>query len=183
MCEPTTIVLAISAIAAAYQQNQQGKFEQGVSKYNARLAENQAQATRNVATEQENEQRQQTAQLIAKQRAQLGAANIELGSGSALQLQTDAAELGEVDALRIRSNFDQQVGALQSQADLTRAEGDFARSSGRANAGITLLGAAADGINSGVADKWLTPKSAAAQGGGGGNIVSKGQQAKALGFT
>ena len=181
MCEPTTIVMAVAAVATAFQQVQQGKFEQGVAKYNTRLAENEAENTRNAATEAENDQREQTAQLISRQRAQLGAAGVDLESGSALQLQTDAAALGEADALRIRSNFDQRVGALESQATLTKAEGDFVRSNSKTKAFGTLLSASADIMNTGVADKWMTSKSAAAQG-GGGNAVPRAQQATALGF-
>ena len=85
MCEPATIMATVAVVSGAFtarQQIQQGKFQKGVSEYNARVAENQAEETRAAGVEQENIQRRRTAELISKQRAQLGAANVDIGAGS-----------------------------------------------------------------------------------------------------
>lgn len=164
MCNPALVMVAITAVSAAYsanQQRQQGKFQKGVADYNARVAENEAEETRRAGTEAENTQRRKTAELLARQRAQLGAANIELSSGSALQLQEETVALGEADALRIRSNFEGQAGALDTGAALTERSGEFAESAGSGKATGTLLQGASSALGSGVADKWLTPNSAA----------------------
>jgi hypothetical protein len=163
MCEPTTImaVMTVASTAMAYQgQRAQGKFRKGTAEYNARVAENQAQETRRAGTEAENIQRRKTAELLSKQRAQLGAAGVELESGSALQLQEDTLTLGEADALRIRSNTQLQVESLQTGAGLTRQQGAFAESAGQQQAFGTILGGTADVLDTGVADKWFTPNSA-----------------------
>lgn len=168
MCEPTTIMLAVSVVSAAFsarQQRQQGEFQKDVADYNARVAENEAEETRAVGVERENIQRRRTAELISKQRAQLGAANVDLGSGSALQLQEDAEILGEADALRIRSNFERRAGSLDTGAALTESQGEFAESAGRNAAVGTLLSTTANTLGTGVADKWFTPNSAASQAG------------------
>lgn len=158
-------VMAITTIAStafqAISQRRQGRFQKGVADYNARVAENEAQETRRAGTEAENLQRQKTAQLLSKQRAQLGAAGIELGTGSALQLQEETVELGEADALRIRSNFEARAGALETGAGLTRQQGAFAQSAGTTQAVGTILGGTAAALDTGVADKWFTPNSAA----------------------
>jgi hypothetical protein len=167
MCEPTTImaVTAVTAAASAaytgYTQVQQSKYQAGVNEYNAAVAENEAQEVQNKSVEEENLQRRRTAELLSKQRAQLGAANVDLGSGSALQLQEDTIALGEADALRIRSNYDAQVESLQSQSDLLTNQADFNRSAGQSAAVGSLLQGAAGVAGSGVADKWFTPTSSA----------------------
>ena len=164
MCNPMVImaVATVASTAMAYKARvDQGKFQKGTSRYNARVAENQAQETRRAGTEAENAQRLKTARLLAKQRAQLGASGIELGSGSALQLQEDTLTLGEADALRIRSNTGSRVGALETGAELTLAQGDYAQTAGT-NAGVgTLLSGGAAVLGTGVADKWFTPNSSA----------------------
>jgi len=169
MCEPATIAAVAtvaSTVLVARGQYQQGRYQRDVSKYNARVAENRAQDVRTAGAEAENTQRQKTAQLLAKQRAQLGAANVELTSGSPLQLQEDTVTLGEADALRIRSNFEAKARSLETGADLTLSQGEFAASAGVQQSLGTVLSGGAKTINTGVfdtgvSDSWYTPNSAA----------------------
>lgn len=164
MCNPAAIQAVVMVVGAAYsadQQQKQGRYQRGVAEYNAAVAENEAEETRNAGVERENQQRRDVAELMARQRAQLGAANIDLTSGSALQLQMDTEALGEADALRIRSNYEDQARALETGATLTRNQGAFAESAGRAGAFGTLLQGASGALGTGVADSWFTPNSAA----------------------
>lgn len=159
------LVITIAATAmSARAQRQQADYTEGVNKYNARVAENQAEKTRTAGVEEENIQRRKTARLLAKQQAQLGAAGVELGSGSALQLQEDTITLGEADALRIRSITESKVGALGTQAELLHGQGEFAQSIGDTKSTATILGGTAKALDTGVADKWFTPDSAANDG-------------------
>lgn len=164
MCDPVSITAAVTLASTAFtvnQQRKQGEFQKGTADYNARVAENQAEETLKAGTESENIQRRKTAELLSKQRAQLGAANIDLSSGSALQLQENTVALGEADALRIRSNFENRAGALDTSAALTERSGEFAEQAvGPANVG-TILSGAGSVLGTGVADKWFTPKSTA----------------------
>ena len=91
MCGPAAVpvMMAVSTAFAAKSAIDQGKFQKGTARYNARVAENKAQETRAAGTEAENAHRQKVAMLLSKQRAQLGAAGVDLGSGSPLQLQED----------------------------------------------------------------------------------------------
>lgn len=162
MCEPTSIaaVVGIASTAfGAYSQIQQGKYQEGVADYNARVAENQAQEVRNKATEEENTHREKVQQLLSRQRAQLGASNVQLTSGSALQLQEDTLTLGEADALRIRDTGDSQFSALNTQADLISDQGDMASTASKTAAAGTLLSGTASFLGTGIADKWFTPTS------------------------
>lgn len=163
MCGVAAVAItlqSVSLLAQGFQARQQGRFQQGVSRFNARQLENEAQQVTNIGTEQENEQRRATAELLSRQRAQLGASGVELGSGSALQLQTDTQTLGEVDALRIRSTSGLRAESLIDQSELTRSQGDAAKRSGDLKFGASLLFAAGTVAASGVADKWFSPDSA-----------------------
>ena len=161
MCSVAGVQIGLTiatTIAAGYAQKKQGEHEDEIAKYNARVTENEAEKVRAKGVEEENIQREKTAQLLGKQRAQLGAANVDLMTGSPLDIQEDTVLLGEVDALRVRSNFNQEAESLEEQAELTRAHGKFARRAGR-SAFTSSLGI---GIGVGVASKWFTPTSAAA---------------------
>lgn len=134
MCSPAAIpyiVMAVAAAAESYSQYEQGKFQEGVAKYNARQSENEAVRLRNKGTEEENKLRRNTAEIISNQRAAAAASGVDVDSGSVLQLQEDSALLGEVDALRLRQNFEDQAVSLEDQADLSRAQGKNARKQGK----------------------------------------------------
>jgi hypothetical protein len=164
MCDPVTIMAVTAAASTAFsvkQARDQGKFQSGVAEFNARTAANEAEATRSAATAAENTQRQRTAELLSRQRAQLGAANVDIGYGSALQLQEDTLTLGEADALRIRSRGDQAFDALGRESMLSEAQGDYAKTAARNKQIGSLLSGASDIAGTGVADKWFTPQSAA----------------------
>jgi len=164
MCNPPLIQAVIAVASTAFtiqQQRAQGKFQKDIGEFNARVAENEAEDVRTAATEAENVQRQKTAQLLSKQRAQLGAAGVGIEFGSALQLQEDTVTLGEADALRIRSQGGQQFQALTTEASLSRRQGSFAEAASRTAAAGSLLSGTAKVLGTGVADKWFSPKSAA----------------------
>lgn len=159
MCNPTAVIMGASTLFAARNQRQQGKFQQGVFEYNARVAENQAQEERAAGTEAEIAHRNRVNQFISTQRAQLAANNVDLTSGSPLQLQEDTFLQGEADALRIRSNTDSRVNSLMTQSSLLTGQGSNARLAGNNNATATILGGSADILDTGVADKWYKPNS------------------------
>jgi len=167
MCEPATIGLMALTAFSGYQQRaqarEQASYERNAAEINAVNLENQATKVRNKGVEEENMKRREIAQLLGRQRAQLGASGVVTDSGSALQLQEDTAMLGEEDALRIRSNYDDEASSLEQSATNTRYDGDFKASQTKAagNAAFTssLLGAASKGLP--VASKWYSSTSAA----------------------
>lgn len=157
MCDPVTIgatMAVVGTVAQGYAAKQQGEYQNDVAKYNARQMENEATRTRNKGTEEENKLRQRTAQLASKQRAQLATAGVDLGVGSAFDIQEDTQLMGEVDALRVRSNFQDQAQSLDDQADITRSQGKAAKKAGRTAFYTSILSGGGQ-----VAGKWYTPKS------------------------
>lgn len=160
MCNPALIVMVGAMVAEGYQAKQEGKQADKKAKFDARQLENEATMTRNVGSEEENKQRRATAELVAKQRARLGASNIAVDSGSGLQLQVDADTLGEVDALRIRSNFSDQAQVLDTTAEMTRAAGKAAKQAGADQFALV----SGIGIGSMVNSKWFDNKSSKVSG-------------------
>jgi len=167
MCSVIAAVAVISLVYTVRTQQQKQEYDEGVANYNARVAENDAQKTRKAGVEAENIQRRKTAELLSKQRAQLGASNVELTSGSALQLQEDTISLGEADALRIRSNFEEKASSLEAFAESSRQPGSrsvfsrFESSLKRGGRGLDERRSTFRTASTGVSDKWYTSDSAA----------------------
>jgi len=153
MCDPMTlaVVAGVSTVMKGYAAKQQGAYANDVAKYNARNIDNQAIQTRNKGTEAENVHREKVAQMKANQRVALGANGVDLNSGSPLQLQEDTELMGNVDALRIRSNYTDEANNLNDKASMVRSEGAMAKSAGN-RAFNTLLLTAAGGVAAG----WYT---------------------------
>jgi len=130
-----------------------------LSEFNAAVAELQAADAIARGAQEEARFRDGIDGLIGSQRAAIAANNIDVGFGSALDVQADAAYQGELDALTIRNNAAREAWgyAVQAQdsrlrAQIARREGvslerqaglqaGQARSSGYWGAGSTVLGA------------------------------------------
>lgn len=155
----TGVASVVGTGVSMYSSIQQGKQQQAAAEYNKRVTENNAQRALNKSTDEENRQRLKTAMLVGKQRAQLGAANVNLFSGSAAQLQSDTQTLGEADALRIRNYGEDSYAASMEKADYYDAQADAASTSAKIGVAGSLLSAASSVANSGVADKWFSSDS------------------------
>lgn len=155
MCNPVAVAW-VSLIFSVYSTNQQARSQDEITRYNVRVNENEAQRRRNIGTERENMIRERTARLAAKQTTQLGAANVELGYGSAAQLIDDTFTLGEADALRERENTEAGYASLSNQAILTGLEGQAEQDRLQQEQVGSILT-----TGSQLADKWYTPDSSA----------------------
>lgn len=173
MCEPTTlaaVAIGTSVLGAgvgalgAYQQSQaqaaSAQYQAQVARNNATIAKQNADLALRQGEVAEQAQRQKTAQLIGQARTNMAAQGRTLDSGSALDIQSSAAETGELNALTIRHNaqlksrdFLNQSNSFTSQAGLLDAQADWAEQAGYFGVGSSILGGA-----SGVSDKWLTYK-------------------------
>lgn len=173
MCEPTTLMYASIATTAvgtymqyqgqkanAIAQQQQYDYQAQVNKNNAQIAEWQAQDAVDRGAVKEKQHRIKVAQLKGRQRSVLAASGLEVDDGSALDVLGDTAELGELDALTIRSNaereaYDYKVSAMSqnAQANINRVSGQNALTAGNYAAMSSLLTGAGS-----VANKWYTMK-------------------------
>jgi len=117
--------------------------------WNAQVADLQAEDAIARGADDESRLRGQVRGIIGAQRAAGAANKVDVGFGSTLDVQADAAFLGELDALQVRSNAQREAWGykvdaenLRRQANITRKEGVAAAASGRQQKTQAYLGAA-----------------------------------------
>jgi len=130
-------VQAVGAIKggnAAKRAGEAGKrasdAQADLADYNASVADLQAADAIDRGKDEEGRFRLQVRGLIGSQRAGFGASNVDVGFGSAVDTQADAAFLGELDALTIRTNAAREAWGYQVQAEDLRRRGQIARQEG-----------------------------------------------------
>lgn len=140
-----TAVDVYGKIKAGKAEKRAGEAEQraaesqaGLSEYNAAVADLQAKDAEERGQIEANHFRQRTRALIGEQRTGFAAGNIDVGFGSAVDVQADAAFLGELDALTVRTNaareawgFRVEATDQRNRADVQRKEGANAAAAGR----------------------------------------------------
>lgn len=140
--------------AQAEYQSKMAQYQADVARENQNLAEQQASAQRREGYENMIAKRQATAKLIGKQRAAAGASGAAVDVGSNLDLQTDTAAEGEIDAINLYNqgldkaynyeiqawNYGNNAAAYDSQAGAYDTQASSAATSGWMNAVGTGLG-------------------------------------------
>lgn len=156
-------VQAYGARRSAQASERVGEIEQEAAEEQAKLAEFNAtiaelNADDAIQRGQEEEQRFRAGVrgLIGSQRAAYAASNIDVGFGSALAVQEDTAQLGELDALTIRNNaareswgFKVEAEDSRRRAKIIRKGGQYAAEAGRVQAASQRIGAVGNILGSG----------------------------------
>lgn len=153
MCEPATIAMGAMAVAgalSAYGQAQQGKASAQVGRNNQIMAEYAAQDAIKRGEEDAIKVRQRGDQIKGAQRAKMAASGIDLGVGTAAELQSQTDFFGLQDVATTRNNAAREAWSDRVQGANFRAQGDFARQQGNLGAFSTALGTAGQ-----VAGKWM----------------------------
>lgn len=104
-----------------------------------RFAEGQAADTIRRGQAAESQELQKTRKLVGSQKAALAAQGIDIGAGSAFEIQTEADALGRLDASTIRNNAARGALGLSFQASALQTQQDITRITGRARRRSTLL--------------------------------------------
>lgn len=142
----TLAVTAASAAYSGYSSYQSGKNQQKVAEYNAKVAETQALDARARGAAEANQKRREVAAVLSQQQTQMAANGIETASGSALNLASDAAWAGEMDAKTIEVNALRAAYGYEQEAVGTRLQGQVARRNANGQAiGSLLSGASKTG--------------------------------------
>lgn len=150
---------------SAYGQYQQGLANQRTAYYNAAVAHNNAimegqKAERAAAagTEAASRESMKSGARLGAIKAEQAANNIDVNSGSAVDVQASQRMLGKLSADTVMNDALTQVygyrvaeQSYETQAQLDMMEGDQAKTSGMIGAAGTLLGGA-----SSAADKWYS---------------------------
>jgi hypothetical protein len=147
MCWVAAIPLAVSAIGAAGQMRA-GADAKETAALNAQIAGIQAQDSLSRGGVEEDRYRRQIAQIAGAQKSVVASRNVKAGTGTALDLLSDTAQIGEEDALTIRNESARESWGYRFQADESRRYGKSAYRNSQYAAGSTLLtgGAQAYGL-------------------------------------
>lgn len=167
------ILTVLSAGVQAIGAIQSGNAKSAADKYNAQVAANNATIARNNAEQAgaagnakvEQEQLKERAQIGAL-KANQGASGVDVNSGSSVDVQSSAAELGELNALSVRSDAARQAYGYQTEAsgydaqsNLDTSQASYDKSAGYMGAAGSIIGGA-----SSAADNWGSYKSSQAVG-------------------
>ena len=152
----TGLGTAVSALGAARHASAQRNQAQ----YQARVAENNAITANRLAEDsiqrgriEEQRNRQQTRQLQGRQTAALAASGVDVQSGSALDVISDTAALGEIDALTIRDNASREAWQRRVQAQEFTQQGALFSAEAASTSSLAPVGTILTGVG-GIADRW-----------------------------
>lgn len=154
-----SIVSLVGTGVAAYGQYQAGQAQAAAAKYTQKQQNMLAEDALRRGAAAEEAQRRKAAALASRQKAVMAAGNVDLGSGSPLDIIGDTAMLGELDAQTIKNNAQRESTYHRANADLAGLEASSAKSAGTIGAFGTVL----SGIG-GLADKWYKPASSSSGG-------------------
>ena len=127
-----------------------GDFSRSQAEENARLQELQADDIEKKGQQEASLFRRKARGLIGKQRAALAAQGIDIGVGTAADVQAETAEIAEQDASQIRINAIRQAFGVRTAAINTRAQGEFDQIAGRAAARNALVTGGLGAVTSGA---------------------------------
>lgn len=102
------------------------------------------------------ETKKKTKTLIGRQRAAMAAQGIDIGSGSALDIQMETAELGAMDALTIKNNAFREAMGYRIESVDQQSQGEFTKLVGKSKArsGLITTGLKSAGQFTSSIKKW-----------------------------
>lgn len=136
------VVSAASGIMSYQAQRAQASAAEQVAENNAKMAEYAAQDAQRRGEEDAIAAMNKGASIKSSQRAALAAKGLDLGYGTAADIQDQTDFFAQADAATARNNAAQEAWSRRAQAQSTRAEGQFAASNYRSQANATLLSTA-----------------------------------------
>lgn len=149
---------AISGMQQSSAQKSEGAFQSQQLTANSRIANLQADDAIFRGDRDAKDHKADVKRLIGAQRAAAGAQGIEVNSGSALDVQADAAGEGEIDALTIKNNAFREAWGYRVQASDYQTQAEFAKLSASNKSRNTILTTGMNIISTG-ADTYYKSKS------------------------
>ncbi len=142
MAATAAVVTAGGQIYGGMAADAQGKYQQRVNEQNAKLEEvSRGQAMQRTETDQMRHYRK-LAQAMGEARVKNSAAGLDVGFGSAADLESDIALMGYEDSATISENTMQEVRGYDIAAINQRTQGAAARMQGKAAKTGAFIGAA-----------------------------------------
>ncbi len=137
--DPLTAIAAVGTAVSAAGAISSGMAQANAANYDAAVDRNNAIQAQQAADEQAVVSQQQTTSKLAQQKVDYAASGVDVGQGTPLDVFSDTATKGKLDALTLR--YGGQVQGLRdtSAATLAQYQGSAAETAGFLNAGGTLL--------------------------------------------
>jgi len=132
------VLLAIGTAVQVSGQIKAGKAAKAAGEFNARVAEENAEAARLQAAEKERRFRISSRKLLGLTRARIGGSGVAF-DGSVLDVLEETVSNAELDALTIRHAGEVSALAFLNQASVERFKGEAARRNANLKAVGTLL--------------------------------------------
>ncbi len=143
------VLTAGSQVYGGMAAQQQGRYEQAINQQNAQMEKASATDAARRGSIEEQRRYRALAQQMGQQRAGLAASGFDLSFGSAANLVSDTAMIGNEDVATIRENtrremtgYDINAANYTMAGRAARAKGNAAMVGGVLAAGGTILGAA-----------------------------------------
>lgn len=162
----STALGAVGSIQQGKAANAQAAYQAGVARNNQILAERAAKDAEARGRVSALNKRNETKQLIGRQRTQLAANGVLVDRGSALDIVADTAKIGETDALTLENNADREAANFRAQGANFQADSELALLRGKSAVNSSYFqagGVALDGVGQ-VASKWYSFKKAGVAG-------------------
>lgn len=144
-------ISAYGAISSSQAQASASKYQSQVEQNNAIIAEQNASWAAQAGNAQAEQKQLQTRAKLGGIIASEAASGLDVNSGSALDVRSSASELGQLDAINIRSNaartaygYNVQSTSDQNQSQLDEFEAKNATSSGYIKAAGSVISSAGD---------------------------------------
>jgi hypothetical protein len=141
--EWVAIIGAAAAVAGAgvgaYAASEQAATARDTAKFNERVAENEALASRYAAQVEAENRRTQYRRILASQRARIGGSGVAGSEGSPLLVQLASEEQAELDLERVKYAGETRARVSESEGILQGFYGSRAMKAGAFRAGTSLL--------------------------------------------
>lgn len=145
---------ALSQFGNAYSQSRgikaQAAYQRNVAEINSKLADLKGEDALQRGEDAARDYKKQVNRMIGSQRAAFAAQGVDVGYGSAADIQADTATQGELDILTIRSNAFREAWGYKVEANNYTAQGQFAEMGGNMQANNTLLTGGVAALGSGL---------------------------------
>ena len=153
MCEPVTIMMAAGTLLSAKSAMDQGAATNQIAQNNAKMAEYAAKDAQVRGEEDAQAIQRRAASLKSSQRVSMASKGLDLGYGTAADIQDQTDFFAASDVATARTNAGREAWRNNSQAQDFRSQGAAAQANGNTAAFGSLLSGGAQ-----VADKWYATK-------------------------
>jgi hypothetical protein len=161
------VVAVVGTAVSAASAYQQGRYQKAAGKYQAKIAQEDANEALRAGAEEEASFRKKARAQWGSNISNIGTSGISMG-GSPLLVMSEVAEETEMEALNVRRGSGLQAGRLMSQSSIYESSGKQAYNQGLMRAGGTLMQGAGEFVSASSKPKAYRGASSAGYAGMGG---------------